>query len=66
MQKKKNIINKRYTSCSNFYFVLMILWHLSINLCIIQADQSGTIVEILAEDGKSVSVDMVSILDLPD
>lgn len=27
-----------------------------------QADQSGTIVEIVAEDGKSVSVDMVSFL----
>ncbi|MBA0777989.1 hypothetical protein Gotri_005925 [Gossypium trilobum] len=30
------------------------------------ADQSGTIVEILAEDGKAVSVDMVSILDFLD
>ncbi|MBA0747872.1 hypothetical protein Gogos_004748, partial [Gossypium gossypioides] len=30
------------------------------------ADQSGTIVEILAEDGKAVSVDMVSIPDFLD
>lgn len=29
--------------------------------CTIQADQSGTVVDILAEDGKSVSVDTVSI-----
>lgn len=26
----------------------------------LQADQSGTVVDILVEDGKSVSVDMVS------
>jgi len=33
----------------------------TIKLCSIQADQSGTIVEIVAEDAKSVSVDTVSI-----
>lgn len=29
---------------------------------IVQADQSGTVVEILGEDGKPVSVDTVSLL----
>lgn len=29
----------------------------------IQADQSGTVVEILVEDGKPVSIDTVSFLD---
>lgn len=29
-----------------------------------QADQSGTVVEILAEDGKPVSIDMVFLISL--
>jgi len=44
----------------------MVLWFFSSifllkKLCTLQADQSGTIVEIVAEDAKPVSVDTVSI-----
>lgn len=59
-----------YVSCSFSCLILMILWspppffficHYIFVYLHVQADQSGTIVDILVDDGKPVSVDTVSI-----
>lgn len=42
--------------------ISMVISYVYFALNIVQADQSGTVVEILAEDGKPVSVDTVSLL----